>query len=204
MGQVAQQLKVMADEDGIAIVFPSDGTKTGAGAGPQQVSDLRGNYQLNHLATTILGLHSRKPKNRSDPLDAARALAAAEGGSEEEQDARATKILGRMPPWWQRWAGSEEALRFGPRPIAIDCSGNRQADASDLVLAFVRGACAFIEGEGEEDSAAVAVEPVSTGDAGQPRRKRARGNGAKRPPAIDTAKRAAGDMDDQAEGDDDP
>jgi hypothetical protein len=148
MGQVAQQLKVLADEDGIAILFPSDGTKTGATAGPIQVTDLRGNYQLNHLATTILGLHSRKPSNPRDPLSAAEALAGLEGRKEGQPDAEA--ILRTMPAWWIRWAGSEEALRFGPRPIALNCTGNRQGDTSDLFLAFVRGACAFMEGDPAE------------------------------------------------------
>jgi hypothetical protein len=148
MGQVAQQLKVMADEDEIAILFPSDGTKTGAAAGPHQVTDLRGNYQLNHLATTILGLQSRKPSDPRDPHSAAVALAGSEGGKEGKPDAAA--ILSAMPPWWERWASSEDSMRFGPRPVAIDCTGNRQGDASDLLLAFVRGACAFVEKDVED------------------------------------------------------
>ena len=82
MGQVAQQLKVMADDDGIAILFPSDGTKTGAATGSNQVTELRGNYQLNHLATTILGLHSRKPSDHRDPHSAAVALAGPDGGKD--------------------------------------------------------------------------------------------------------------------------
>jgi hypothetical protein len=157
MGQVAQQLKVLADNEGVAIIFPSDGTKSGAAAGPQTVTDLRGNYQLNHLATTILGLHTRRPENPSDPRSAALALA----GDDED---RAAAILRAMPGWWERWVATDEARRFGPRPIAIDCSGNRQADAGDLVLAFVRGACAFIEGGSDDsgindDPAAVSMRP---------------------------------------------
>jgi replicative DNA helicase len=141
MGQVAQQLKVLADSEGVAIVFPSDGTKTGAAAGPQEVTDLRGNYQLNHLATTILGLHSKKPRDPGDPRSAARALA----GGDKAEEARVDEIMNAMPGWWSAWARSDEARRLGPRPVAIDCSGNRQADAGDLVLGFVRGACAFVE-----------------------------------------------------------
>ena len=73
-----------------------------------------------------------------------------------DDEDRADVILHAMPGWWERWAATEEARRFGPRPIAIDCSGNRQADAGDLVLAFVRGACAFLEKDGDcEDPAAV-------------------------------------------------
>lgn len=144
MGQVAQQLKVLADTDGVAIVFPSDGTKSGAAAGPQAVTDLRGNYQLNHLATTILGLHTRRPADPADPRSAAMALA---GDDQEQTEA----ILRAMPAWWEHWASSPDARRFGPRPIAIDCSGNRQGDARDLVLAFVRGACAFVEQSGGDE-----------------------------------------------------
>lgn len=161
MGQVAQQLKVLADSEGVAIVFPSDGTKSGAAAGPQAVTDLRGNYQLNHLATTILGLHTRRPADPADPRSAALALA----GDDQEQ---AEAILRAMPAWWEHWASSPEARRFGPRPIAIDCSGNRQGDARDLVLAFVRGACAFIEqGDGDEDESG-----VSLGNRSRPARSR--------------------------------
>jgi replicative DNA helicase len=154
MGQVAQQLKVLADSEGVAIVFPSDGTKSGAAAGPQVVTDLRGNYQLNHLATTILGLHTRRPEDPRDPRSAAMALA----GDDED---RAEAILHAMPGWWERWVVTEEARRFGPRPIAIDCSGNRQADAGDLVLAFVRGACAFLEKVGDDDDPAGVILPRS-------------------------------------------
>lgn len=152
MGQVAQQLKVLADSDGVAIVFPSDGTKSGAAAGPQVVTDLRGNYQLNHLATTILGMHTRRPENTSDPRSAALALAG-------DDEGRADAILRAMPPWWERWTATDEARRFGPRPIAIDCSGNRQADAGDLVLGFVRGASAFVEGGSNDDPATVTMRP---------------------------------------------
>lgn len=152
MGQVAQQLKVLADSEGVAIVFPSDGTKSGAAAGPQVVTDLRGNYQLNHLATTILGMHTRRPENPSDPRSAALALAG-------DDEGRADAILRAMPPWWERWTATDEARRFGPRPIAIDCSGNRQADAGDLVLGFARGACVFVEGGSNDDSATVSMRP---------------------------------------------
>lgn len=167
MGQVAQQLKVLADCEGVAIVFPSDGTKSGAAAGPQVVTDLRGNYQLNHLATTILGLHTRRPANPSDPRSAALALTG-------DDEGRADAILRAMPAWWERWAATDEARRFGPRPIAVDCSGNRQADAGDLVLGFVRGACAFVEGGGDEsgindDPSAVIMRPRGA------RREKARG-----------------------------
>ena len=161
MGQVAQQLKVLADNDGVAIIFPSDGTKTGAAAGPNEVTDFRGNYQLNHLATTILGLHSRKPKDPSDPRSAAKALA----GGDKAEESRVDEILSAMPGWWVSWARSDEARRFGPRPVVIDCSGNRQADAGDLVIAFIRGACAFVEHNqadgpawGNRDSAEVAKD----------------------------------------------
>jgi hypothetical protein len=146
MGQVAQQLKVVADEDEVAIVFPSDGTKSGAAAGPQTVTDLRGNYQLNHLATTILGLTTRKPANPADPLSCAEALAAATGEKGDKGAAdRARAYLAAMPRWWEGWAGSEAALRFKPRPALLDCSGNRQGDSEDLVLGFVRGAQVFFD-----------------------------------------------------------
>lgn len=58
VGAVAQELKYLADTEGAAVLFTSDTTKAAALNATSSVASLRGSYQLNHLATLVLGLHT--------------------------------------------------------------------------------------------------------------------------------------------------
>ncbi len=58
VGAVAQELKYLADTEGLAVLFTSDTTKSAALAPVSSAASLRGSYQINHLATLVLGLHT--------------------------------------------------------------------------------------------------------------------------------------------------
>src|SRR5205823_4446408 len=57
VGAVAQELKYLADTERLAVLFTSDTTKAAALGAQSSVGSMRGSYQINHLATVVLGLH---------------------------------------------------------------------------------------------------------------------------------------------------
>jgi replicative DNA helicase len=144
VGAVAQELKHMADAEGVSVIFTSDTTKGAVLNNASSASSLRGSYALNHLATTVLGLHTAntaaqledKTKGLDEPLSA-------------------KEIIGQLPAWW----GSRvDVAQLGPRVVLLECSKNRQGRAKSFALGFIGGAMAFVE---RDQNAAAAPLPGS-------------------------------------------
>lgn len=134
MSIVSQQVKELADELGLAVLFTSDGTKASAAGGLSSAQSLRGSYHLNHLATTIMGI--RTGKNRED-------LAAKLGSGDEKSGADSlNSLLNDRGPWM---GDSDEHMKLGQRLAFVDMSGHRRGPATDMVFRFVPGAMTFVE-----------------------------------------------------------
>jgi hypothetical protein len=137
--RVAEQLKMIADEDGVALVCLSDTTKESVRSGSGSSAGMRGSYMLNHLATTLLGLHAGKT---------AEELAArlADGGLVDKgsKDAIEQCLLDSVPRWFARDTAVTE---LGRRYVYVDCSGNRNGPDDPLCLGYVRGAMTFVEAD---------------------------------------------------------
>lgn len=134
VGTVVQALKHLADSEGIATIFTSDTTKAHALEAKSGALALRGSYQLTHLATAVLSLHTAE--------DCGRLAEKVKGAVEKELDSSA--IQAGVPSWW---AAREDLAKLGPRYSVIECSKNRRGPKRDFSLGFVAGACAFFEGE---------------------------------------------------------
>ena len=140
--RVAEQLKEIADEDGVALVCLSDTTKENVKTGSGSSGGMRGSYMLNHLAGTLLGMHSA-------PDAAKLASRLVEGGLVEktEKDALEQRLLDGVPGWFERETAVSE---LGRRYVYIDCSGNRNGPDAPLCLGYIRGAMTFVEGDHQE------------------------------------------------------
>jgi replicative DNA helicase len=134
MSIVSQQVKELADELGLAVLFTSDGTKASAGGGLSSAQSLRGSYHLNHLATTIMGIRTGKT-----PEDLAEKLGS---GDEKSGAASLNTLMAEREPWK---SDSEEQMRLGQRLAFVDMSGHRRGPANDMVFRFVPGAMTFVE-----------------------------------------------------------
>lgn len=168
VGMVAQQLKTLADDDNLklAILFTSDTTKAAVASASSSSTSLRGSYQLNHIATSIFGLHTA-------PDLATLGKRLKDGG-----------LIDDNSPVFDGWAKRrfdevaltrDDAQRFGARIAFIECSGNRAGPAENMALTFVPGAMAFFE------SLTIDLEDKET-KAGVPsqRPKRSTNDGAKK------------------------
>jgi replicative DNA helicase len=137
--RVAEQLKMIADEDGVALMCLSDTTKESVKSGSGSSAGMRGSYMLNHVATTLLGLHAAK--------DAATLAARlVEGGlaDKSEKDALEQRLVDAVPPWFEHDTAVSE---LGRRYVFVDCSGNRNGPDDSLCLGYVRGAMTFVEAD---------------------------------------------------------
>jgi hypothetical protein len=140
VGMVAQQLKAMADDPtlNMAGIFTSDTTKAAIASGASSSTSLRGSYQLNHLATSIFGLHAADDlKTLGERLK--------EG-----------KILDNDGAHFEAWASRRypedmlhrrDAEQLGAKVAFLECSGNRAGPAHSMIFGFVPGAMAFLERE---------------------------------------------------------
>src|SRR5262249_17534350 len=93
VGAVAAQLKEIADQDDIAILFLSDTTKENVRTSGSSATGLRGSYALNHWATAIFGLQvAPTPEALATRLHEAKVI----------DDARTFEesLRGAMPSWW--------------------------------------------------------------------------------------------------------
>ena len=127
IGLVAQQLKALADDehDGCSIIFTSDTTKAAVKESASSATSLRGSYQLNHLATTILGLYTApEPDGLGDVGKVAVELVRAAGAD----------LVGRR-----------DVTNLGRQYAVLECSGNRRGPATSGALLFVAGAMHFAE-----------------------------------------------------------
>lgn len=135
MSIVSQQVKELADELGLAVLFTSDGTKASAGGGLSSAQSLRGSYHLNHLATTIMGIRTGKEKE-----DLAEKL----GSGDEKSGADSLQeLLNQHKPW--KSDDPSERERLGERLAFVDMSGHRRGPATDMIFRFVPGAMTFAE-----------------------------------------------------------
>jgi hypothetical protein len=153
VGAVAQELKYLADTEGLAVLFTSDTTKSAALAPVSSASSLRGSYQINHLATLVLGLHTAETaaQLRAKLGDLKKPDAVAPELTEEEIQRRAA------PGWWGHRA---DATSLGARLAVLECSKNRRGRPHALALGFVPGATCFVEGDPDPtDDAAPAASP---------------------------------------------
>lgn len=131
---VVGELKALADSQNLAAVFTSDTTK--ASASGERVGDgleLRGSYQLAHLATVILTM-------RTD-IDAQQLAKRTEGlaGALDEDTIR------RSAPTWLRTRA--DAGKLGARYALLHCAKNRNGPPASFAMGFIPGAGAFVEGE---------------------------------------------------------
>ena len=86
----------MADSEGFAVIFTSDTTKSAVLNNTSSSTSLRGSYELNHLATTVLGVYSGETPEAvqkklhagdvSKPLTAADSARCSLGGSRVLQE----------------------------------------------------------------------------------------------------------------------
>lgn len=152
VGLVAQQLKWLADTAHVSVLFCSDTTK--AAKGGSSDDSLRGSYQLNHLATIVLGITAA-----DDPAALRKVL----GGGDDESPkfARARALApeltadaihrAALPSWW---ASNTDVADIGRRVVALECSKNRRGAMRSMAFAFVAGASAFFEGTVDADPTA--------------------------------------------------
>ena len=131
---VVGELKALADSQNLAAVFTSDTTKASAsGVSVGDGLELRGSYQLAHLATVILTM-------RTD-IDAQQLAKRTEGlaGALDEDTIR------RSAPTWLRTRS--DAGKLGARYALLHCAKNRNGPPASFAMGFVPGAGLFVEGE---------------------------------------------------------
>jgi replicative DNA helicase len=139
VGAVAQELKYLADTEGLAILFTSDTTKAAALGTISSVGSLRGSYQLNHLSTVVLGLHTAE-----SPEALRRRLDGSTEGSDLAPEWTAERMARALPSWW---TDRHDAHRLGARVGLLECSKNRRGAARACLLGLVPGAACVVEGE---------------------------------------------------------
>ena len=133
VGAVAQELKHMADTEGFAVIFTSDTTKSAVLNNTSSSTSLRGSYELNHLATTVLGVYSGEtPEAVQKKLQA----------GDVSKPLTAAEITSALPAWWGSRA---DVAQLGARVVALECSKNRQGPQRSFALGFIGGAMAFVE-----------------------------------------------------------
>lgn len=140
VARVAEQLKTIADDDDVAVLFTSDTTKEAVRTSGGSSTGLRGSYALNHWATAIFGLHVS-----ADPEELAARLV--EGGVVPKNDKGALEARLRheaVPGWFERDSAITE---LGRRYAFADCSGARNGAESHLLMGYVKGAMTFVEGD---------------------------------------------------------
>lgn len=148
---VVGELKALADGQNLAAVFTSDTTKASAsGVSVGDGLELRGSYQLAHLATVILTM-------RTD-IDAEQLAKRTEGlaGALNEDTIR------RSAPTWLRTRADAENL--GARYALLHCAKNRNGPPESFAMGFIPGAGALVESDD-------AVEPSSAKKAQKPTKK---------------------------------
>ena len=131
---VVGELKALADSQNLAAVFTSDTTKASAsGVSVGDGLELRGSYQLAHLATVILTM-------RTD-IDAQQLAKRTEGlaGALDEDTIR------RSAPTWLRTRA--DAGKLGAKYALLHCAKNRNGPPASFAMGFVPGAGLFVEGE---------------------------------------------------------
>ena len=138
VGTVAQELKFLADTESMAVLFTSDTTKAAAMGAQSSVGSMRGSYQINHLATLVLGVHTAQ--------DAAALRTRLDGRGKDaepvapgltEDAIRAAMIADMMT--------RPDAEKLGVCVAAMEVSKNRRGPVQSFVLTFVPGAMCFIE-----------------------------------------------------------
>ena len=134
IGAVAQELKVMCDREKIAVIVTSDTTKRAAGSYQSSSQSLRGSYEFNHLATLVLGLHSKATPEKLEAY-----LGEKGEGAGEVPDMTADDFKRAMPTKWR----STPAKGLGARTVLVECSKNRRGAPQDFALGAVLGAAWF-------------------------------------------------------------
>ncbi len=143
VGAVAQELKFLADTEGLAVLFTSDTTKAAALGALSSAGSMRGSYQINHLATLVLGVHTG---------ETAEALRGRLDGRGKDAEPLATSLTldaieGAIPPgFWQR----PDAIKLGACAAAVEVSKNRRGPVRSFALGFVPGATCFLD-RGDDD-----------------------------------------------------
>lgn len=140
VARVAEQLKTIADEDDVAVMFTSDTTKEAVRTSGGSSTGLRGSYALNHWATAIFGLQIS-----ADPEELATRLV--EGGIVSKNDRGTLEDRLRneaVPGWFERDSAIAE---LGRRYAFADCSGARNGAESHLLMGYIKGAMTFVEGD---------------------------------------------------------
>lgn len=144
VGTVAQELKFLADTENVSVLFTSDTTKAAAMGAQSSVGSMRGSYQINHLATLVLGVHTA-----SD----AGALRARLDGRGRDSDPVAPMLTEKeiLSSLSSSTFSREDAIKLGVCAAAIEVSKNRRGPINSFALTFVPGAMCFIERGGERD-----------------------------------------------------
>lgn len=146
VGAVAQELKHMADSENFAVIFTSDTTKSAVLNNTSSSTSLRGSYELNHLATTVLGVYSGEtPEAVHQKLQA----------GDVSKPLTTAEITSALPAWW---GSRSDAAQLGARVVALECSKNRQGPQRSFALGFIGGAMAFVE----RDPSAAAAPPTAS------------------------------------------
>lgn len=136
MGAVVQELKQLADSQNLAAVFTSDTTKaSAAGDAVGDGLELRGSYQLAHLATCVLTL--RAGPDAGQLADRVKGIAGA-------LDADA--ILRGAPSWLK---DRTDAMHLGARYAFIHCAKNRRGPPQSFAMGFIPGAGLFVDGDAD-------------------------------------------------------
>jgi replicative DNA helicase len=156
---VAQELKHLADHEELSVVFTSDTTKAAAMGAMSSASSLRGSYQLNHLATVVLGLHSAK-----DAESVRRLLDGEDKKCREAiaEELTVDEIQRRSEPAW--WSSRTDIASLGRAVAVLECSKNRRGAPQAIALGFVRGATAFVEGEDTDTTVKPNDPPPTTNE----------------------------------------
>ena len=139
VGAVAQELKFLADTEGVAILFTSDTTKAAALTAQSSAGSLRGSYQLNHLATMVLGLHSA-----DDASTLRERLSGRDDGPSVAPDMTVERIKEAIPAWLLD-RSRDDAMKLGARVAVLECSKNRRGACRSVALGFIPGAACFVE-----------------------------------------------------------
>jgi replicative DNA helicase len=137
VGAVAQELKYLADTEGLAILFTSDTTKAAALGAISSAGSLRGSYQINHLATMVLGLHTgATPEALRTRLD---------GDKERDMIAPDWPLQRLQHAVPEAIQSRRDAQQLGARAALLECSKNRRGPAHSIAFGLVPGASCVLE-----------------------------------------------------------
>ncbi len=140
VGILASEIKRLADNENIAVLFASDTTKSGAAGGQSSTQTLRGSYMLNHVCTVVGGIHTA-----TTPEELAESVV---GSFSTNKDAKETiKKNAKKPSWVTDDFDHEDSV---DRFTHLEISKNRRGSAQNLNYFFMANTMSFFDATDED------------------------------------------------------